>query len=313
MSTPPTSDRAQVCILASEARDPHRTLPLAVFGTVLISTALSVLASLALVGMQRWSSIDPENGFSDAFRARDWAFAQHLVSTGEVVTLPLVVLVSFLAQPRLQYVMACDGLLPAVFAKVDATGNLTSGILISGAFLTLVALLVPFAFLDDMISAGVLLSFSITNSALVACRRNGSLGLLLGFHLTSVAAAFTSSQLVHSVAGVLLLVVLLALAAAIAVRIDWVCAERPDPNPTRQFRMACVPYLPLLAVLLNYCMIGQLGLLGVASIASYSLVVVLVYLVFSIHYSVANNEGWGAQDASGGSYQCIDSWEEDFR
>ena len=145
-------------MLAGEAKDPHRTLPLAVFGTIFICTLFSVLASLALVGMQPWQDIDASSGFSAAFGSIGLDYAQRIVSSGEVLTLPLVVLVSFLAQPRLQYVMAIDHLLPSVFSEVDGSGNLSKGIVISGAALTMVALVVPFTYLDDMISAGVLLS-----------------------------------------------------------------------------------------------------------------------------------------------------------
>lgn len=41
----------EVCCLAVEAKDPQRTLPLAVFGTIGVVTVLYCLASLALVGM----------------------------------------------------------------------------------------------------------------------------------------------------------------------------------------------------------------------------------------------------------------------
>lgn len=41
-----------------------------------------------------------------------------ITAIGELVTLPLVVLVSFMAQPRLLYAMAKDGLLPGMFAEV---------------------------------------------------------------------------------------------------------------------------------------------------------------------------------------------------
>lgn len=41
-----------------------------------------------------------------------------ITAIGELVTLPLVVLVSFIAQPRLLFAMAKDGLLPPLFAEV---------------------------------------------------------------------------------------------------------------------------------------------------------------------------------------------------
>ena len=75
-----------------------------------------------------------------------------------------------MAQPRLQYALAIDGLLPKVFAKIDESGNLRHGTLISGIVIVLVASFVPFAHLNDMISAGILVAFCMTDSALVIMR-----------------------------------------------------------------------------------------------------------------------------------------------
>ncbi len=55
-----------------------------------------------------------DSGFSDAFKDRGHRWAQQFVAIGELVTLPLVVLISFLAQPRLLFAMAQDGLIPKV-------------------------------------------------------------------------------------------------------------------------------------------------------------------------------------------------------
>lgn len=44
-----------------------------------------------------------------------------ITAIGELITLPLVVLVSFMAQPRLLFAMAKDGLLPHIFAEVIDT------------------------------------------------------------------------------------------------------------------------------------------------------------------------------------------------
>lgn len=72
-------------------------------------------------------------------------WASEITAIGELVTLPLVVFVSFLAQPRILYAMAIDGLLPRVFGEVDpGSGNLTKGIAICGIFCTAIAFLVPF-------------------------------------------------------------------------------------------------------------------------------------------------------------------------
>uniref|UniRef100_A0A7S0AHE3 Cationic amino acid transporter C-terminal domain-containing protein n=1 Tax=Minutocellus polymorphus TaxID=265543 RepID=A0A7S0AHE3_9STRA len=60
--------------------------------------------------------------------------------------------------------MAHDELLPPRFV------NLQFGTLCSGIAMALIALFVPFTFLDDFVSAGVLLAFCITNNAVVIFR-----------------------------------------------------------------------------------------------------------------------------------------------
>jgi amino acid transporter len=61
------------------------------------------------------------SGFAVAFRDRGYEWAYDATAAGELVSLPLVVLVSFIAQPRLLYAMADDGLLPSLFREVCGT------------------------------------------------------------------------------------------------------------------------------------------------------------------------------------------------
>jgi len=63
-------------------------------------------------------------GFSAAFDATGMSWAGYIVSVGELCTLPVVALLGAIAQPRLQYAIAKDGLLPRIFAEVDEKGNL---------------------------------------------------------------------------------------------------------------------------------------------------------------------------------------------
>jgi amino acid transporter len=79
------------------------------------------------------------------------------------VTLPLVVLISFLAQPRLQYALAEDGLIPKIFSETDGHGNLRKGIIISGILCTLVACAFPPALPFDSLTPQCL-SHSLTST-----------------------------------------------------------------------------------------------------------------------------------------------------
>lgn len=73
--------------------------------------------------MMTYSSIAHDNNGDDGDD-------DQITAIGELVTLPLVVLVSFMAQPRLLFAMAKDGLLPHLFAEVDSRGTLLKGSLV---------------------------------------------------------------------------------------------------------------------------------------------------------------------------------------
>ena len=142
----------EVCCVAGEAKNPARDMPRAVLGTLLIVTICYVLAATALTGMLPYTAISPTAGFPDAFRTRGWEAAAQLTAVGEVLTLPVVVLISLMAQPRLTLSMAVDGLLPRIFSSVDSAGNSQGGTLVSGVAMTLIATFVPFTYLDDVSS-----------------------------------------------------------------------------------------------------------------------------------------------------------------
>ena len=54
------------------------------------------------------------NAFFACFNYLNNPWAAQIVAIGELLALPLVVLVSLMAQPRLQYVIAQDGMLPKI-------------------------------------------------------------------------------------------------------------------------------------------------------------------------------------------------------
>jgi amino acid permease len=224
--------------------------------------------------------------------------------TGEIATLPLVVLVSFLAQPRLQYAMATDGLLPEIFSDVDKKGNFVKGIIISGLICVLIALFVPFKYLDDMISAGVLVSFNLTNASLIIIRRCDSsnpvpctLALIIFnvlsilFHILLVNITFSGTFVLFSVEmfTVSMLVVMLLLNA---IYIHTRCPENEDPEAVNQFRVPGLPFVPLFGIFVNYLLLAQLSVTGILMIFGYFGLAGVFYFGYGIHHSKGNNTGW---------------------
>eukprot|EP00522_Entomoneis_paludosa_P011144 CAMPEP_0172442600 /NCGR_PEP_ID=MMETSP1065-20121228/3003_1 /TAXON_ID=265537 /ORGANISM="Amphiprora paludosa, Strain CCMP125" /LENGTH=548 /DNA_ID=CAMNT_0013192529 /DNA_START=29 /DNA_END=1675 /DNA_ORIENTATION=- len=166
----------EVCVVAGEALSPQRNVPRAILATLLIVTVCYILASIALVGMQYYPDISPTAGFPAAFEASNLHWAAQLSATGELITLPVVVLISLLAQPRLTYSMALDGVLPPIFARQSADGNLIGGTLVWGIVMIATAATIPFTYLDDLISCGILVAFCLANSCLILLRAQGDYG-----------------------------------------------------------------------------------------------------------------------------------------
>jgi amino acid transporter len=121
-----------------------------------------------------------------------------LKAAGEVITLPVVVLISLLAQPRLCAVMARDNLSPEIFGRTDHRGNLFWSTILSGIPMTILATVVPFSYLDDCISVGILISFNMTNSSLIIMKCESSYNgpplsyALLFYHLLAFGTGLTS-------------------------------------------------------------------------------------------------------------------------
>jgi APA family basic amino acid/polyamine antiporter len=165
----------EVCCLALETKHARKLMPRAVFGTIALVCTLYGLSSVALVGMEDYRSINRENGYAMAFAGAGYPWAAIITATGEMVMLPLVVILSLLPQPRILAALARDHLAPSFLAVVtERGGNLTNAILVCGILASLIAAFVPFVVLNDLISAGVLLSFNITNTSLILIRCNNN-------------------------------------------------------------------------------------------------------------------------------------------
>jgi len=189
-----------------------------------------------------------------------------------------VVLISIIIQPRLQFAMASDGLIPEWF------GDLKNGAMFAGVLMTLFATFVPFAALDDFVSAGILFAFTITNCCLVVMRReslNGRLEKLLA--LFNVFAFLTCLVLTH-VGHIGWLVS--PLLVFIAHKISQTCPPTSFGNTQlyrheKFFATPLVPWVPCLGMFFNYFLISQLSIFGIACLVVYIGVAVILYFAWS--------------------------------
>jgi len=310
--------------MAHEAVDPQKNMPLSIVYTLGIVTLLYVAAALALTGMQPYQDISDVSGFPVAFKSNGYNWVSQIAAFGEVFTLPIVVLISLMAQPRLQYALAKDGLLPPIFAKIDRDGNLWWGTVIAGIAMVIIAAFVPFDNLNDMISAGILIAFAMTDASLVLMRYDspdGNEGLVdrvMGwFNFTSFAFSVTITHFWGSFLGkVASFAFALKLVHCMHELVNKCAPAQTFGGKTRKshdgigdmsmagdsyFKTPFMPYIPCLGMFVNWYLIAQLELMGIGLLIAFLVLICIFYFSYGRRNSVGNNRGWEDDARTGGS------------
>lgn len=277
----------EVTCLTAEAINPKRDIPIAVLGTIACVTLTYSIASLALVGMMNYTEINNIEGFGGAFVANGANWAMQIVMIGQIFfVLPSVVLVSYLPQSRLLYAMSLDGMVPKVFGKVRESGTLLHGTLISGAIMTLFASFVPFTHLNNLISGGILLSFAMTNTALVQTRSRHT---CWSFLLPLLFFAMSSSFLINKgpdngankFVGYGFAVVFAGITIVMKFCRDFDCCSADG------FVVPLMPFVPCLAIYLNFFLFAQLPMNGVYSCIGLIVISFIAYGLYGYRNTVS--------------------------
>jgi APA family basic amino acid/polyamine antiporter len=162
-----------VSTAAGEARDPQRTVPLALVGTVLVATTLYIAVGFVLTGLVPYTSLDVADPISKALRdVGPLGWLDEVVDAAAVIGLFATVLVTLYGQIRILMRMSSDGMLPPLFGRVDPRRRTPVGsTLVCGAACALVAAFVPINVLGDFVSIGTLLAFVLVGAGVVVLRR----------------------------------------------------------------------------------------------------------------------------------------------
>lgn len=155
---------------AGEAINPKKDVPFAIIVSLLVCTLLYILVSLVLTGMMHYTDFNPLGKYPDAIKApvayafdiAGQAWAGYIITIAATIGLISVLMVMIMGQSRIFLGMAKDGLIPPVFAKVNAsTGTPTKNLAILGGVISVVAALTPINALAHMTSFGTLFAFTM--------------------------------------------------------------------------------------------------------------------------------------------------------
>jgi basic amino acid/polyamine antiporter, APA family len=159
--------------LAQETNKPQRDIPIAMLTALLISTILYICVALVLTGIVSYTQLNVPDPIAVGVNAmgRGFTWLRPVVKIAAIAGLSSVVLVSLMAQSRIVYKMAKDGLLPDALAKVHPQFKTPYvATIILGIFSMISAGLVPIEVLGELVSIGTLLAFFVVSIAILVLR-----------------------------------------------------------------------------------------------------------------------------------------------
>ena len=162
---------------SEESNDPGKHLPIAIVGSLVISTILYILVAVAAVGVAPISTMtDSENADAPLSAALEsgtglnWASAA--LSLGALIAITSVVLVILYGQTRIFFAMCRDGLLPRSFAVVHPRYGTPARLTLAfGILISVLAALVPLSEIVKLVNIGTLFAFVLVNIGVIILRR----------------------------------------------------------------------------------------------------------------------------------------------
>jgi APA family basic amino acid/polyamine antiporter len=157
---------------AEEVKNPKKTFPIAILGSLIISSILYIAVSGVLNGIfpyYTYKETAAPVAFALANLGIQWA--NIVISIGALCGITSVLLVSFFGQSRVFFAMSRDGLLPEFFSRLHKDFRTpTNGIIVVGIVGSLIAAFLPITELAQLVNIGTLAAFIIVSAAVIILR-----------------------------------------------------------------------------------------------------------------------------------------------
>jgi APA family basic amino acid/polyamine antiporter len=104
--------------VSEETKNPQRNLPIGIIGSLLICTVIYISVAVVLIGMVYFREIDVKEPLAHALRLHGLGWASAIIAVGALAGITSVLLVNLMAQPRVIFAIARDGMLPKKLASI---------------------------------------------------------------------------------------------------------------------------------------------------------------------------------------------------
>jgi APA family basic amino acid/polyamine antiporter len=151
-----------VSTAAQETINPQRNMPIGILGSLAICTLVYIVVCAVLTGMVPYYELGTAKPVATALGFYPkLLWLKTVVEIGAVAGLTSVILVMIMAQARIFYAMAKDGLISPAFGRVHPKYRTPGfGTVFVGVIATTLAGLLPIGVLGDLVSMGTLLAFA---------------------------------------------------------------------------------------------------------------------------------------------------------
>ena len=161
-----------VSTTAAEAKEPQRSMPIGILGSLVICTVLYIAFAAVLTGIVNYKQMHGDaSPVATALARTPYVWLQVTVKIAVILGFTSVLLVGLLGQSRVMFAMAQDGMIPAIFARLHATRRTPWAA--HSAMMVLTAGLagfVPVEALSRITSVGTLLAFAIVCCGVLVLR-----------------------------------------------------------------------------------------------------------------------------------------------
>jgi APA family basic amino acid/polyamine antiporter len=158
---------------AQETRNPQKDMPRGILISLGVCALLYVTVTAILTGIVNYKELSVVAPIAVAIdSAQGLAWLSPFIKLGAIAGLSSVILVMMLGQSRIYYSIAKDGLLPPLLAKIQPKhGTPRNATLLACVATALIAGLFPLQVLNELVSIGTLMAFTIVCLCVIVLRK----------------------------------------------------------------------------------------------------------------------------------------------